>query len=493
MSPGDTPPSIGRYQLMQVVRHEGATTLHDAFDPELGHQVALITSPVGPDQGAEDRLAFRLRRMRHPNIVSVLDMGRQDEVAFLAAECVATEPLATFAARARPIPFLQGLPLVLQLLSALEHAHARGMAHATIDLEHVQVTPGGQIKLPPGGWSLSTDRQPNLRAAARMAHVLLSGTCAPQVRSALDAVLHRAEGADPEARYPRADDFILALLEAAGYPVRRRAPVMERPLVAEPQPVAVVQRPTPEAAHVPARVPRKPHARRRPGRILVAVASLLAALLVPQFVGDGILHGRRDTPAAGAALPLGAAAPTVAPAPVAVATVAPTPVEPSPVPTAPVQSVQAPPAETTPVQTPPVQAVQAPPSESAAVQTPPVQAVQAPPAQTAPAQTPPVQAARPRAARPAVVAQRAVPAPSPKAPARQVVATRSPMTRTHAAPSHVAPPLTAAAGCPYDVRFARDLCLVQQCSRPELRETPTCKRMAAEQRAALARLRGTPD
>jgi len=53
--------------------------------------------------------------------------------------------------------------------------------------------------------------------------------------------------------------------------------------------------------------------------------------------------------------------------------------------------------------------------------------------------------------------------------------------------------LVAASGCPYDLRIARDLCEAQQCTRPALRNTPVCVRMLAEQRATLARLRGTPD
>ena len=88
MSPGDTPPSFGRFQLTQIVHQDGAATLHKAFDSELGHEVTLITSPVGPDTAEEARLAFRLRRMRHPNIVPVLDAGRQGNVAFVAAECL---------------------------------------------------------------------------------------------------------------------------------------------------------------------------------------------------------------------------------------------------------------------------------------------------------------------------------------------------------------------------------------------------------------------
>lgn len=456
MSPGDTPPSFGRYQLMQVVREDGATTLHDAFDPELGHQVALITSPGGTDTAAEDRLAFRLRRMRHPNVVSVLDMGRQDDVLFVAAEHLATEPLATFLARARPIPFLQGLPLLLQLLSAIEHAQARGMAHATIDLEHVQVTPGGQVKLPAGGWSLSTDRQPNLQAAAGMARVLLAGTCAAHVRRALDDVLRRAEAADPAARYPRADDFILALLEATGYPVRRRAQV-ERPLVAEPRPAGIAPRSRPGAEHALARTPRRPLARSRPGRSFVAAASLLAALLVPQLVGNGILTDRHDPPVPTATLPMGAAPEAAAPPAAAVPTVAATPVETPPVPVSP-------PA----------------PAPAAASVEPPVAVAKAP-----------VAAPHPRAARTAAP-HRAAPASPPRTAARQVAAVRPAVTRTRAPRPQAAAP-TPAAGCPFDIPMLRDLCMAQQCNRAEMRQAPSCVRMLAEQRAALARLRGTPD
>jgi len=63
----------------------------------------------------------------------------------------------------------------------------------------------------------------------------------------------------------------------------------------------------------------------------------------------------------------------------------------------------------------------------------------------------------------------------------------------HAARPQRARVVTAASGCPYDLPVFRELCEARQCSRPELRNDPTCVRMRSEQRAALARLRGTPD
>jgi hypothetical protein len=590
MSHGVVSPSFGRFQVIQLVRHDGATTHYDAVDFESGHPVALITAPAGPDTAEENRLAFRLPRMRHPNIVSVLDAGLEGDVAFVAAECLQTEPLSVFVARAGRMPFFQGLPLVLQLLSAIEHAQARRMVHATIDVEHVQVTPGGQPKLPAAGWSLSTERQPNLQAAARIARAVLSGSCPPALRGALEQVLLRAEAPDPEARYQRADEFILALLGAAGYLVASSAaadrrvpaepqwidpvpsspasvepgwtePVPSSPAGAEPQWIDPV--PSPGAAaepqwidpapssHVPAepelaspvpsshpaaihavrREPRRPVRRHRAGRNVLA-ACLAAALLVPALVGERVFTGIKDAPKSAQTVALGAPPARVAPVALEQAAVAPAPVAPAPVVPAPVVPAAVAPAAVAPapialasVEPSPVQAstVQPLPERASSERASPVQPLpeRASPVQPLPERASPVQtssdrpspaaAAVPAArstAHPVAVAPRSIPpkpaartafkqqvphAP-PAAPARQAHVTKLATTHAHAArPPQRARTLTAS-GCPYDeLPVFRQLCEARQCSRPELRNTPSCARMLAEQRAALARLRGTPD
>ena len=428
---------------MQVLRHEGAATLHEAFDSELGRKVALVTRPAGPDAAEEDRLAFRLPRMRHLNIVSVLDAGREGDAVFVTAECTATEPLSAFLARAGRIPEFQGLALVLQLLSALDHAHARRMVHAGIDLEHVQLTPGGQLKLPPGGWTLSSDRQPNLEAVARMAQVLLSR----EGPRALDEVLQRAQG-PLETRYARAGEFALALLAAAGQPVWNRPGAAGLPVpVEEPEPPGPVPVAQASATHSLERARRTP-LHRRAGRNLVA-ACLLAALLVPALIGTGTFTGSKDSREAATTLP--AAAP-IAPLPVALAPNPATPAPPLPDPPSPV-------------------AAMAPSTDRLMAIDPPPMA-------------------------PAPVARPAVPPPpraKPTGSVRQAVASRPAPTRTSAARTRVRPAVALAPECPYGAGMLRDLCQAQQCSRPELRNAPVCVRVLAEQRAALARLRGTPD
>jgi hypothetical protein len=529
MSHGAVLPSFGRYQAIEVVRQDGATTHHTAFDPELGHPVALITTPAGPDRAEENRLAFRLPRMRHPNIVSVLHAGLEGDVTFVAAECLQTEPLSVFVARAGRMPFFQGLPLVLQLLSAIEHAQARRMVHASIELEHLQVTRGGQLKLPAAGWSLSADRQPNLEAAARIARAVLSGSCPPALRGALDEVLLRAEAPDREARYQHADEFILALLAAAGYPVRGSGAAMELRVPAEPQrvepvllsepiePVLLAEplEPLPDANVIAPRPVRhaqhKPVRRHRAGRNLLA-ACLAAALLVPALVGERVFTGGKDAPTPAGTMALGAPPAAVAPAALAEAALAPAPVVPARVTPAPIAPAAAAPAAVelasmapSPVPRSPVREpqVQGSPDPTPELEASPLPASPVPPSPAAP-----VPAAR-SPAHPVAVAPRSI-APKPVArtatrqqaahaqpapPAHQARPTRPATAYAHA---HAARPqrarvLTAASGCPYDLPIFRELCEARECSRPELRQTPACARMLAEQRAALARLRGTPD
>ena len=443
---------------MEVVRHDGVTTLHEAFDAELGQTVALITSPAGADAAENERLAFRLPRMRHPNIVSVLAAGRQGDVAFVAAEWLQTEPLSAFLARAGRIPVFQGLALVLQLLSAIEHAHARRMVHATIDADHVQVMRTGQLKLPPDGWSLSADRQPNLEAAARIAQVLLSGACTPHRRGLLDEVLLRAQAQDPDARYQRADEFAHALMAAAGLPVGSRPCAIAHPAPAQREPPRPVPATKPEPRLAPARAPRKPVPRRRLASVLGA-ASFVAAMLVPSLISNSNFTAKQDTPVSTVTLPL--EAPPAPPSPQRVS-LAPLPA----------RTVEPPPPA---VEPPPAARVRRPtapdPHDAKAV---PSRSVASRPANRV-AVPQPTTASRP--------------APS----ARPVRTSMSRAAPTRAARTKAAPALTAAAGCPYDWRIARDFCEAQQCRRADLRNQPVCKRILAQQRATFARLSGTPD
>ena len=104
--------------------------------------IKLLNLERAKDAGAAEALFTEVRaqtRLAHPNIVSVLDSGRVDRAAsaasgnrfqdgspFLVMEFVPGHPLQTAVGR---MPWADTKAVLLQLLDALAHSHARGIVH----------------------------------------------------------------------------------------------------------------------------------------------------------------------------------------------------------------------------------------------------------------------------------------------------------------------------------------------------------------------------
>jgi serine/threonine protein kinase/tetratricopeptide (TPR) repeat protein len=104
--------------------------------------IKLLNLERAKDEGAAEALFTEVRaqtRLAHPNIVSVLDSGTVDRAAsaasgnrfqdgspFLVMEFVPGHPLQTAVGR---MPWAEAKSVLLQLLDALAHSHARGIVH----------------------------------------------------------------------------------------------------------------------------------------------------------------------------------------------------------------------------------------------------------------------------------------------------------------------------------------------------------------------------
>jgi serine/threonine-protein kinase len=72
--------SFGRYELLGTLGKGGFATVYRAHDPALGREVAIKTLLPHLAEDGEIRQRFmaeaqRLARLRHPNIVTVYDVG----------------------------------------------------------------------------------------------------------------------------------------------------------------------------------------------------------------------------------------------------------------------------------------------------------------------------------------------------------------------------------------------------------------------------------
>ena len=78
------------------------------------------------------------RSLRHRNIVELLDHGAAGESFYFAMEyCSGGSVRAVLRARSKPFPVEGALPLALQALAGLAHAHAQGFVHRDLKPENL--------------------------------------------------------------------------------------------------------------------------------------------------------------------------------------------------------------------------------------------------------------------------------------------------------------------------------------------------------------------
>ncbi len=495
------PEALGPFRLLRRIAGADGGAWFEAEDPELGHRLAVRVfenAGVRPDRRWHDGVEAA-SALQHPNLVAVHDGGWQDGMAYVALALVDGEPLADVLARVGRLPVLQGLALAMQLLSAVEHAHARGVVHGALSGRHLLVARNGRLKVTGFGWASAAPGAPaatvhgttaDLRAAAALAHLLLTGaapggeglrpvrTLRPELPPELDAVFARALDAAHPCSYASAGLLASALRDAVRGPVWVRGAVPQRGDVAE---VIAVAAPAAPADMPAAPQPNRgdglaPVAARWRGRVsqwlpspwLGAAAATYAGVVVlaSTLVGQGDAGLQVQPRAAGA--PAVAAAPGPAePLRQAEATLG----EREEV----QQWVRAPVTAAAPV--PPTAVLPVPALAQAAPAAPPT-LVQAGPSARAPE---PAEMAPPPAAR----ADRDAADPGPRqrgAAAPRPAAARTEVRRT-ALRAESTQAGRVAVGCRQDWSVGRDFCVVVRCATAEFRSHPLCVRMHAEARA----------
>jgi len=144
--------SIGPYQTM---RQLGAGAMGEVFlahDHELGREIAIKLLPPHLANSAEH--LFRLRHearsassLNHPNIVTIYEIGRDDDGrAFVAMEYVDGQTLRE-ALHGQPLPVKKALQLASQIADGLAAAHKRGLVHRDLKPENIMITTDGVVKI----------------------------------------------------------------------------------------------------------------------------------------------------------------------------------------------------------------------------------------------------------------------------------------------------------------------------------------------------------
>jgi serine/threonine protein kinase len=144
---------VGPYQLVRLLGVGGMAEVWLAHrtDSTSVSEVALkvpILSPFRPD--LPQRFAREceiLARLEHPHIVRFQDAGFGDDgLPYVAMERVPGEPLTDWCDRRR-LGLRERITLFLQVLDAVQHAHARQVIHRDLKPANILVTNEGEVRL----------------------------------------------------------------------------------------------------------------------------------------------------------------------------------------------------------------------------------------------------------------------------------------------------------------------------------------------------------
>ncbi len=123
-----------------------------AHDAVLAREVAIkvLHRPLASDQGFVDRFRREARAaavLSHPNIVAVHDWGAVDGIYYMVMEFVRGQSVRDVLNAEGLLAPAQAADVLAQTLSALDHAHRRGIVHRDVKPENIMVTREGVVKV----------------------------------------------------------------------------------------------------------------------------------------------------------------------------------------------------------------------------------------------------------------------------------------------------------------------------------------------------------
>jgi eukaryotic-like serine/threonine-protein kinase len=141
----------GRYEIKEELGRGSMGVVYLAHDPQIDRLIALkvlrqdrVTSEAFVQRFLKE--ARTIGRLSHSNIVTVYDIGHDQETIYIAMEFLEGDPLNKVMEE-REVPSEEIIGLGLQVAEALHYAHEKGVVHRDIKPSNIIVNPNGRIKI----------------------------------------------------------------------------------------------------------------------------------------------------------------------------------------------------------------------------------------------------------------------------------------------------------------------------------------------------------
>src|SRR5258706_5098415 len=144
---------LGRFKIVAELGRGAMGVVYRAEDPLLNRTVAIKTILMAPDMEGHAEYEARFYQeakaaggLNHPNIITIHDIGREGDTAYMAMELLDGVELRELMQRGR-VPLPLALDLMAQGADGLAFAHERGVVHRDVKPANVMVLRGRHAKI----------------------------------------------------------------------------------------------------------------------------------------------------------------------------------------------------------------------------------------------------------------------------------------------------------------------------------------------------------
>ena len=135
----------GRYELLELIGTGGMADVYKARCVLLNRIVAVKILKKDLEGGEEFLQRFNVEaqsaaRITHPNIVSIFDIGEENEMHYIVMEYVDGITLKKYINEKGKLDYKEALNIAYQICDALEAAHEKNIVHRDIKPHNILIT-----------------------------------------------------------------------------------------------------------------------------------------------------------------------------------------------------------------------------------------------------------------------------------------------------------------------------------------------------------------
>jgi serine/threonine protein kinase len=145
---------LGRYEILDELGQGAMGIVYKARDPLIDRVVAIktINLSLAMDEKEEYEGRFYQEakaagRLNHPNIVTIYDVGKSGDVAYIAMELLEGRELRDILDEDQALPVEQVLDITAQVALGLAYAHEHDIVHRDVKPSNIMVVRDGHVKI----------------------------------------------------------------------------------------------------------------------------------------------------------------------------------------------------------------------------------------------------------------------------------------------------------------------------------------------------------